>query len=144
MVTEPRNPDAVELIHRYYRGCSSGDVELMMSTLTPDVVHYFLQPGTTPVAGAEHLARYWRKVQGLLDARWEVDLALASGDLAAIEWTIFWTNPDTGVRLATRGGEFYLMRDGLIAEIRAYYHQDRDADSELVGFDYVGRGYSTD
>jgi ketosteroid isomerase-like protein len=129
-------------IERYYQGCNTSDVELMVSTMTPDVVHYFLEPGTEAVAGAEHLAHYWRKVRRLFDARWEIDYIFANGDDAVIEWTLSWTNPDTGARLTTRGAEFYVMRGGLISEIRAYYNQLRDADTGLVGFDYVARGYS--
>jgi ketosteroid isomerase-like protein len=135
--------DAVKAtIGRYYQGCNTGDVELMVSTMTSDVVHYFLEPGTEAVAGAEHLARYWRKVRRMFDGRWAIDYIFAKGTDAVIEWTLSWTNPETGARLATRGAEFYVMRDGLIAEIRAYYNQLRDADSGLVGFDYVTRGYS--
>ena len=42
----------------------------MLETLHPDVVHYFLAPnvGSAPVAGAEHLARYWRKVTAMIHA----------------------------------------------------------------------------
>lgn len=132
----------IKVIKRYYEGCTSGDVELMMSTLAPDVVHYFLEPGTASVAGGEHLARYWRKVQRLLSARWEIDHAIATADEAAIEWTVYWTEPESGRRLVTRGAELYLFRNGLIAEVRAYYNQLRDRDAELVDFDYRARGYS--
>jgi ketosteroid isomerase-like protein len=141
---DPSQHPSLATIRRYYRGCNTGDVELMVSTFTNDVVHYFIQPGTDAVQGAEHLARYWRKVQRLLAARWEVDHGLALGDEAVIEWTIYWTNPDTGRRLTTRGSEWFVFRDGLIGEVRAYYNQLRDADSGLVGFDYVGRGYTHD
>ena len=33
---------------------------------------------------------------------------------AVIEWTLFWTPPDTGVRVATRGAEWYVFEGGLI------------------------------
>ena len=137
-----RDTETVATIRRYYQGCSSGDIELMVSTFAPDVVHYFLESGTQPVAGAEHLARYWSKVQRMLNARWEVDYAFAKGDDAVIEWTIYWTNPRTDQHIATRGAELYVMRGGLIAEVRAYYNQLGDADTGLVGFDYFARGYS--
>lgn len=133
--------DTIELIKKYYRGCNSGDIELLMSTMTHDIAHYFLQPGTSVVRGAEHLAKYWRKVQKNLNARWEVDYAIAKGPDAVIEWTIFWTNPENGLRLTTRGAEFYVIKDGLISEIRAYYNQLADRDSELVDFDYRQRGF---
>ena len=35
-----------------------------------------------------------------------------------------------------------MFRDGLIFEIRSYYQQRNDS-TELDGFDYSGRGYST-
>ncbi|MET0189105.1 MAG: nuclear transport factor 2 family protein [Pseudonocardia sediminis] len=139
----------LELITRYYDGCSTGDVEAMCSTLHPDVVHYFLAPnvGSAPVAGAEHLARYWRKVQARIGARWVVDHALA-GDLssgegeAVIEWTMFWLPPGGTERVATRGAEWFTISGGLIREIRSYYQQREDT-TELDAFDYAARGYST-
>jgi ketosteroid isomerase-like protein len=135
---------SLELVTRYYDGCSRGDVDLMLATLHPDVVHYFLapNPGSTPVAGAEHLARYWRKVARMLDARWIVDHCLAGPDEAVIEWTMYWTPPEGADRVATRGAEWFTFVDGRIREIRSYYQQ-RPGTSELDGFPYAARGYST-
>ncbi|HET7567750.1 MAG TPA: nuclear transport factor 2 family protein [Gaiellaceae bacterium] len=130
------------LVVRYYDACSAGDVEALLATVTDDVVHYFLapNPGSQPVAGADHLARYWRKAQALIDGRWTVDAIVAEGDEAVIEWTLFWTTSG-GERVATRGAEWYRFRDGRIAEIRAYYQQ-RERTTELEGYDYAGRGYA--
>jgi ketosteroid isomerase-like protein len=134
----------LEVITRYYAGCSSGDVDLMLATLHPDVVHYFLapNPGSAPVAGAEHLARYWRKVARMLDAQWVVDHCLAGTDEAVIEWTMYWTPPEGPGRVATRGAEWFTFVEGRIREIRSYYQQ-RPATTELDGFPYAARGYST-
>jgi ketosteroid isomerase-like protein len=143
--TDGSNTDSWrDLITAYYNGCSAGDVDLMVSTLHPDVVHWFLAPntGSQAVGGAEHLARYWRKVTRALDARWVVDGLVASGDQAVIEWTMFWWSDAAGARVATRGAEWFTRRDGLIDEIRSYY-QMRDATTELDGFPYADRGYST-
>jgi ketosteroid isomerase-like protein len=136
--------EKLALIRRYYDGCSSGDVELMIDTLAPDVVHYFLapNPGSKPVAGSENLARYWRKVQRMFDSRWVVDLIVGERDEAIIEWTLYWTPEESGQRVATRGAESYVFRDGRIAEIRAFYQQRPDRSTELEGFDYAGRRYS--
>ena len=106
-------------------GCSAGDVEGMLATLDPDVVHWFLAPnvGSAPVRGAEHLARYWRKVARMIEARWVVDHALVGELEAAIaEW-------------------FTLAPDGRIREIRSYYQQ-RPTTTELDGFPYADRGWS--
>jgi len=134
---------AIETIRRYYNGCSSADVGLMQSTLHADVAHYFLAPniGSKPVSGGEHLARYWAKVARMIQARWVVDHALCTRDEAVIEWTMFWQPQGSSERVATRGAEWFVFRDGLIAEIRSYYQQ-RGETSELEGFPYASRGYS--
>jgi ketosteroid isomerase-like protein len=133
-----------ELITRYYNGCSSSDVQLMTGTLHPDVVHWFLagNVGTPAVHGADHLARYWRKVARPIQARWVVDTICASADQAVIEWTMFWVPPGSSNRVATRGAEWFVRTDGLISEIRSYYRM-RPEDTGLDGFPYAERGYST-
>ena len=135
---------ALETITRYYDGCSAGDIEQLTGTLHPDVVHWFLapNPGSAPVRGAEHLARYWRKVARMIDARWVVDHCLAGDREAVIEWTMFWLPPGAAGRVATRGAEWFTFADdGRITEIRSYYQQ-RPETTELDGFPYAGRGYS--
>jgi ketosteroid isomerase-like protein len=135
--------EKLELIVRYYDACSVGDVDALVETVCEDVTHYFLapNPGSDPVSGALHLARYWRKVQARIDGRWVVDWIVGEGDEAVIEWTLFWLPPAGDERVATRGAEWYRFRDRRIAEIRAYYQQPA-ATSELAGFDYRARGHS--
>ncbi|WP_051834063.1 nuclear transport factor 2 family protein [Streptomyces sp. NRRL S-646] len=135
----------LETISRYYDGCSTGDVDLMRTTLAEDVVHFFLapNPGSAPVRGGEHLARYWRKVHRLIDAVWVVDHILDGEAEAVIEWTMFWTPQHTGRRVATRGAEWFTFdTDGRIREIRSYYRQHEERDTELDAFPYAERGYS--
>jgi hypothetical protein len=45
----------------------SGDLAVLLSTLAPDVVHYFLPARFPPIRGAEPLARYWRTYKLALD-----------------------------------------------------------------------------
>lgn len=132
-----------DLIRRYYDACSAGDLDGLHATLHPDVVHYFLAPnvGSAPVRGREHLARYWRKVQAMIEARWIVERLVADGDEAVIEWTMWWRPQGTDARVATRGAEWFVVDDGLISEIRSYYQQ-RPETTELDGFPYAERGYS--
>jgi ketosteroid isomerase-like protein len=148
--SDPRTADDpaaawTALITRYYDGCSAGDVDVMLETLHPEVVHWFLAPntGSTAVSGAEHLARYWRKVTRMLHGRWVVDSICASPDQAVIEWTMWWLPEGASQRVATRGAEWFTCADGLIREIRSYY-QLRPQTTELEGFPYVERGYSVD
>jgi ketosteroid isomerase-like protein len=147
-LTDPRtaaDPAAAwtALIRRYYDGCSAGDVDLMMQTLHPDVVHFFLAPniGSEAVEGAEHLARYWRKVADRLQARWVVESICATPDRAVVEWSMWWLPEGAPHRVATRGTEWFTCEDGRIREIRSY-HQLRSETTELDGFPYAERGYS--
>src|SRR6266404_5681453 len=54
---EARN---IAVVLKYFDGCNSGDLDALLSTLHPDVVHYFLPEHLRPIRGAEHLARYAR------------------------------------------------------------------------------------
>ena len=61
------------MVRRYFDGCNSGDLDVLLGTLTQDVVHYFLDPKFPPIRGAEHLAKYWRKYKTVLDPIWSID-----------------------------------------------------------------------
>lgn len=135
---ETRN---ITVVRKYFDGCNSGDVEVLRSTLAPDVVHYFLPATFPPVSGAEHLARYWRKYKEMLNPVWAIDHILASGEEVVSEWSCVWTPRGTGLRLMARGTEWYRMREEKIAEVRAYFIAERDKSAELNGFPYGERGY---
>jgi hypothetical protein len=132
----------IDLINRYYEGCNTHDVALMMSTFTDDVVHYFVDHGA--VRGAQRLANYWAKVAPKTQANWRLDHALVQEPEAVIEWSMMWTPLQTGVAELLRGSEWYIFRDDKIAEIRSYhnnYYLHSPANAELHDFDYSGRGY---
>ena len=135
----------IDTIQTYYRGCNEPSYDVLMSTFTPDVVHYFVDHSA--VVGAEVLANYWCKVQPRTAANWALDHALVQEDEAVIEWSMAWTPPATGQPELLRGSEWYLFRDGLIAEIRSYHCNVYLAAAEnrqLHEFDYGGRGYRVD
>jgi ketosteroid isomerase-like protein len=131
----------IEVVRRYFEGCNSGDLDVLRDTLTSDVVHYFLPPRFPPIRGAEHLARHWRKYKNVLDPLWSLDHVIAQGDEVVSEWSCSWTPPETGKRVMMRGSEWYVMREGRIAEVRAYLMDDPSQDTGLIGFPYEARGY---
>ena len=135
------NEKNLATIRRYYEGCNEADVEKMMSTFTKDVVHYFT--GYSPVKGASELAKYWAKFQsGGRTTLWSVDHAISEGKEAVIEWTMKTTSAGEFTPAVLRGTEWYVFRDGKIAEIRAYYSWVHGvAVSQLEEFPYVERGY---
>ena len=135
---EERN---ISVVLEYFDGCNSGDLDDLLRTLDPDVVHYFLPRQFEPIRGAKHLAKYWRKFKLVLDPTWKIDHIIAQGNEVVSEWSCLWTPEGTGLRLMMRGSEWYVMREGRIAEVRAYFgYSDRSA-SELTGFPYGDRGY---
>ncbi len=138
--TEMRN---VAVVRRYFDGCNSGDLEVLLSTLAEDVVHYFLDPKFPPIRGAEHLAKYWHKYKAVLDPVWSIDRIVAQDHEVVSEWSCIWTPEQTQRRVLTRGSEWYVMRDARIAEVRAYFIASDTATTELVGFPYGERGYLT-
>jgi len=135
--------ETLALLRRYYDACSNGDVEGMIGCFHPDVVHYFLAPniGSRAVEGAEHLARYWRKVAARISAVWVVDKLVVDGDEAVIEWSLFWLPDGASERVVTRGAEWFVFADDRIREIRSYYNQQPDT-TELDGYPYAALGYS--
>ncbi len=139
--TDPR-----AVVGRYFDGCNTGAVADILPTLHADVVHYFLPADRPPITGAEHLARFWAKMKRVLDTRWAIDHAIRAGDEVVIEWTLYWTHPDRGLRLVNRGTEWHVVRQGRIEEVRAYFHFPAsppltESDSELTAFPYRDRGY---
>src|SRR5215475_1796859 len=124
----------ITTIKRYYDGCN-----------TADVVHYFTHH--KPIRGAEALALYWAKMQPRVGGMWTVDHALVQADEAVIEWTMQWTPPGQKKPQLIRGAEWYVFRDGRIAEIRAYYLNPRlpymFTNFELEDFLYAKRDYYT-
>jgi ketosteroid isomerase-like protein len=133
----------IAMVRKYFAGCQSGDLNDLKSTLAPDVIHYFLPSRFPPITGAEHLARYWRKYKLALDPVWSIDHIVAQGDEVVSEWSCIWTPPGTQKRLMLRGSEWYVMRDGKIAEVRAYFMHDDAGDTGLTGFPYGDRAYLT-
>ena len=138
--TETKN---IEVVRKYFDGCNSGDLDVLLSTLAHDVVHYFLPSQFPPIKGADHLARYWRKFKTTLNPIWSIDHVIAQSDEVVSEWSCIWTPKETQRRLMMRGSEWYIMRDARIAEVRAYLIYDDAGDTQLTGFPYGERRYLT-
>jgi len=134
----------IATIKRYYHGCNTADIAVMISTFTDNVIHYFTHHA--PIQGAETLATYWKKMQQRVKGVWTVDHGLVQSEEAVIEWTMQWTPPGSDTPELIRGAEWYVFRNERIAEIRAYYMNPRlpysSTNFELEDFPYVERGYT--
>ena len=134
----------IAAVLQYFDGCNTGELQDLLATLDQDVVHYFLPDQFKPIRGAEHLAKYWRKFKLVLNPTWKIDHIIAQDDEVVSEWSCLWTPEGTNQPLMMRGTEWYVMRDGRIAEVRAYYAYSNKQNTELTSFPYGTRGYLGD
>jgi ketosteroid isomerase-like protein len=143
-----RNTSAAGLeatIREYFDGCNEADADKIMACFTEDAVHYF--PAGAPqgtFSDAAGIAAGWVAAVEKFGSIWTIDRMIVDADRreAVIEWTHF--KPKLNVYL--RGDEWYVFaRNGLIAEIRAYYACPASTDvvrsHELGDFAYQKLGY---
>jgi ketosteroid isomerase-like protein len=131
----------VDHVHSYYEALNTGDAEAVAAHFTENAVHYYTRLG--PHEGAETIGKMTELGVGTIDAQWYIENAIEQGDQVAIEWTMTWRAPDSGEKRLDRGTEWFQMRDGKIAEVRAYHHGGKkNPQGDLLGFDHEGRGYT--
>ncbi len=142
-------PSAAQLeatIRRYFDGCNRADVDLMLSTMAPEAVHYFPKGAPQgPFLSAREIAEGWVNAVARLGSQWTIESILV--DAVKREAVIEWTHWKTKLATHLRGDEWYRFdAAGRITEIRAYYAcppaQGGVSNSDLGGFDYAGRGYA--
>jgi ketosteroid isomerase-like protein len=129
-------------IRSYYEALNTGDPDRVAEHFTDDAVHYYTRLG--PHEGARAIGENTKWAVDNLDGQWHLEHGIEQGDEAVIEWAMTWRDPKSGERRINRGTEWFRMRDGKIAEIRAYHHGDaKNPRGDLLGFDVEGRGYTT-
>ncbi|MFL5900620.1 MAG: nuclear transport factor 2 family protein [Solirubrobacterales bacterium] len=131
----------VDHIRSYYEALNSGDAAAVAAHFTDDATHYYTRLG--PHEGAETIGGYAALAVESIEGKWIVENALEGEGEAVIEWTMTWRHPESGERRLDRGTEWFVFRDGLIAEVRAYHHGGpKNPSGDLLGFDHRGRGYT--
>jgi ketosteroid isomerase-like protein len=129
-------------IRSYYEALNTGEPGRVANHFTDDATHYYTRLG--PHAGARAIGDHTKLAVDHLDGQWFVENGIEEGDQAVIEWTMTWRDPNSGEKRLDRGTEWFQMRDGKIAEVRAYHHGNKkNPQGDLLGFDHAGRGYTT-
>jgi ketosteroid isomerase-like protein len=129
-----------ERVRGYYEALNTGDAAAVSAHFTEDAVHYYTRLG--PHEGAKAIGDLTALGVSRIAAQWYVENAIEQGDQVAIEWTMTWRDPQSGDKRLDRGTEWFLVRDGKIAEVRAYHHGGKkNPQGDLLGFDHAGRGY---
>ena len=128
-------------VQGYYEALNTGDADKVAAFFTDDATHYYTRLG--PHEGARAIADHAQLGVEQIDGQWHMYNGIEEGDQAVIEWAMTWRHPETGERRLDRGSEWFLFRDGLIAEVRAYFHGGRrNRSGDLIGFDHAGRGHT--
>jgi ketosteroid isomerase-like protein len=131
----------IDHVRGYYKALNTGDPDAVAAFFTEDATHYYTRLG--PHVGARAIAENAKLGVEQLDGQWHMYNGIEEGDQAVIEWAMTWRDPATGERRLDRGTEWFLFRDGLIAEVRAYFHGGRrNRSGDLIGFDHAGRGHT--
>ena len=127
-------------VRSYYDALNSGDSDRVASHFTEDAVHYYTRLG--PHVGARAIGDHTHWAVENIEGQWFVENGIEQDDQACIEWAMTWRD-DTGEKRLDRGAEWFLFRDGKIAEVRAYFHGGkRNRSGNLIGFDHAGRGHT--
>jgi ketosteroid isomerase-like protein len=127
-----------ERVTAYYADLRTGDAQRVARHFTDDAVHYYTR--RDPDVGAEAIGANAALAVEHLHAEWRLEHVVASETEAAVEWSLAFDDPrDPQRRLLDRGAELFTFRDGLIAEVRAYYG---DRGGDLRGFDHAARGHA--
>jgi ketosteroid isomerase-like protein len=128
-------------IRSYYDALNTGDPDKVAAHFTDDAVHYYTRLG--PHEGAKTIGDYTKLGVEQLQGQWYIENGIEQGDQAVIEWTMTWRDPRSCEQRLDRGTEWFLIRDGKIAEVRAYHHGGKkNPQGDLLGFDHDGRGYT--
>jgi ketosteroid isomerase-like protein len=131
----------VDHIRSYYEALNTGDAEAVSAHFTEDATHYYTRLG--PHEGAKTIGDYAALGVQTIDAQWYIENAIEQDDQVVIEWTMTWRAPESGDKRLDRGTEWFLIRDGKIAEVRAYHHGGKkNPQGDLLGFDHEGRDYT--
>ena len=128
-------------IRSYYAALNTGDAEEVSRHFTDDAVHWYTRLG--PHRGAKEIGDNAAWAVREMKGQWHLEHLVEGDDDVAIEWSMTWRDPKSGDARINRGAELFAFRDGLISEVRAYHHGDRNnPEGNLLGFDHEGRGHT--
>jgi ketosteroid isomerase-like protein len=111
------------LIDTFGRGWSRGDIDLLLSVYSPDVV-FIETPFTPAITGLDPVRSYW------LDVPYhQSEITFSSGEIYAAgpwfatEFKCVFRRRRTGEWVEARGAIFCETKDDRISEMRMYWHR---------------------
>ncbi|MDN5750973.1 MAG: nuclear transport factor 2 family protein [Pseudonocardia sp.] len=108
--------NAVDVVARFQKAFDAQDVDAIMAAMTPDCVFEDTSPpdGTRHV-GADAVRAVWDALfRESPDGAFRTEEVVAVGDRVVARWRYDWVDGHV------RGVDLFTVRDGLVAEKRAY------------------------
>ena len=114
---------AVELVEQLAKGWSKGRVDTMIGVFHPEAV--FLEtPFGSPISGHEAIRRWAADIPyHQSEARFTVGEVFTVGPWFSAEFRLVFRRRKTGEWVDARGALFAETTDGLVSELRMYWHR---------------------
>jgi ketosteroid isomerase-like protein len=111
------------LVDTFGMGWSRGNVDLLMSVYSPDVV-FVETPFSPPIKGTDAVRAYWRDVPyHQSDITFTSGEIYAAGPWLATEFKLAYRRRRTGEWVEARGAIFCEIENGRVTEMRMYWHR---------------------
>ena len=114
---------ARDLVDTFAGAWSKGQLDRILSVFTPDAV-FQETPFAERLAGTESIRRYWSDVP-----YHQSEITVTTGEIFTVgpwfatEFFVTFRRRRTGEPVEAKGGLFCETRDGLISEMRLYWHR---------------------
>ncbi len=111
------------LVDSFGQGWERTDAQALLAVFTPDAV-FVETPFAAPLTGTAAIRGYWQDL-----SFHQSEVRFASGEIFrvgpwfATEFSVAFRRRRTGEQVEAKGGMFCETRDGLISEMRLYWHR---------------------
>ena len=111
------------LIDAFGRGWATADIDLLVSVFAPDAV-FIETPFSDPVRGVNGIRRWWLDVPySQSEINFSSGEIYAAGPWFSTEFKCVFRRKRTGEWVDARGAIFCETAEGLISEMRMYWHR---------------------
>ena len=110
-------------IRSYYEALNTGDADAVAAHFTEDAIHYYTRLG--PHEGARAIAENTQLGVETIDGQWRLEHGIEQRRRGRDRVDDDLARPEVGREAAQPRHRVVPLRDGKIAEVRAYHHGDR-------------------
>ena len=120
---EPTAQLGRRLVDALGRAWERTDAQALLAVFTPDAV-FVESPFAAPLSGSAAIRGYWQDLSfHQSEVRFASGEIFVAGPWFATEFTVGFRRRRTGEAVEARGGMFCETREGLVSEMRLYWHR---------------------